>query len=181
MTYEWIPTGVYPVSAAADYGVGIIYRMDKEMKNNEAKHKSPAMQLENTELDGFLGTDSRPLAEIIRADEKDLKKLNLTHQAIARRMSYFREAGENGLGEFVKLAPHFEISCEVARGFIPCPFGEPGMHRKTMVIVRNLRLRKEITFSDLNIHLIAAHDFYEGRGSPFRLEPVDLAQVLEIN
>ena len=138
------------------------------------------MQAGNISYDGFLGADRRPLAEIIRADEEELKKLNLTHQAIADRMDYFREAGKMGLGEFVKLAPHFEVLCEITRGFIPCPFGESGRHRKTIVTVRNLRLRKEITFSDLNIHLIAAHGFYEGKGSPFRLEPVELAQVLEI-
>jgi len=148
------------------------------MKNKEEKfvRLKPA----NTDLDGFLGSDQRPLTEIIRADDETVKKTGLTHQAIAERMKFFREAGKNGLGEFVKVAPHFEVSCEIARGLLPCPFGEAGQHRKTIVIVRNLRLRKAITFSDLNIHLISAHGFYEGRGSPFRLEPVDLAQILEI-
>jgi len=130
--------------------------------------------------DGFLGADRRTPEAIIRADGAELKKLNLTGKAIAGRMTYFREAGKKGLGEFVPLAPHFEVLCEVARGLLPCPFGEPGRHRKTIVTVRNLRLKKEITFSDLNIHLIAEHGFFEGRGSPFRLEPTELAQVLEI-
>ena len=130
-------------------------------------------------LDGFLGSDPRPLAEIIRADEKEVKKLNLTHLVIAERMSYFRKAGEKGLGEFVAVKPHFEVSCEIARGFLPCPFAEPGKHRKTIVTVRNLRLQKEIVFSDLNIHLIAVHGFYEGKGSPFRLGPGELAEIIE--
>ena len=147
----------------------------------QTKINAVNMQAGNISRDGFLGADRRPLTEIIRADEEVLKKLNLTHQAIAKRMGYFREAGNKGLGEFLKLAPHFEVLCEIPRGFIPCPFGEPGMHRKTIVTVRNLRLRKEVTFFDLNIHLIAAHGFYEGKGSPFRLEPAELAQVLEIN
>ena len=131
-------------------------------------------------LDGFLGSDTRPLAEIIRADEKEVKKLNLSDRVIAERMSCFRKAGEKGLGEFIAVKPHFEVSCEIARGQLPCPFTEQGMYRKTTVTVRNLRLQKEIVFSDLNIHLIVAHGFYEGKGSPFRLEPGELAQVLEI-
>jgi len=164
-----------------------------------------AMKPGNNELDGFLGSDQRPLAEIIRADDETVKKLGLTQQIIATRMRDFREAGKNGLGEFVAVTPHFEVSCEIVRGLLPCPFGEQGRsacnatqpavatrqrcgrvrsiagrHRKTIVTVRNLRLRKEITFSDLNIHLIAAHGFYEGKGSPFRLEPAELAQILEI-
>ena len=147
----------------------------KQIKTNTVN-----MQAENISRDGFLGADRRPLAEIIRADAETVKKLGLTHLTIAERMGYFREAGKKGLGEFVKLAPYFEVLCEITRGFIPCPFGEPGRHRKTIVTVRNLRLRKEITFSDLNIHLIAVHGFYEGKGSPFRLEPDKLAQILEI-
>jgi len=139
------------------------------------------MQAGNISRNGFMDSDPRSPAEIIRVDEEELKKLNLTHQAIAGRMKFFRDRGKNGLDEFVPVAPHFEVSCEITRGFLPCPFGDPGMHRKTIVIVRNLRLKKEITFSDLNIHLIVAHGFYEGKGSPFRLEPVKLAQVLEIN
>ncbi len=131
-------------------------------------------------MSDFMGADQRSLPEIIRADEEELKKLNLTNQAIAARMGYFREAGEKGFGDFVPVAPNFEISCEVARGFLPCPFGDAGKLRKTVVTVRNLRIGKEITFSELNIHLITAHGFYEGKKSPFRLEPAELAQILEI-
>lgn len=129
---------------------------------------------------GFFGSDQRTLEEIIRADALQVKKLHLTHQIIAERMTGFRERGKTGLGEFVAVAPHFEVSCEIARGFLPCPFEEQGRYRKTIVTVRNLRRRQEITFSDLNIHLIAAHGFYEGKESPFRLEPGQLARVLEI-
>ena len=150
------------------------------MKNNKTKDKDPVMKQGNTGLDGFLGADHRPLAEIIRADEKEVKKLNLTHRVIAERMSYFRKAGEKGLDEFVAVTPHFEVSCEITRGFLPCPFGDPGMHRKTMITVRNLRLQKKIIFSDLNIHLIAVHGFYEGKSSPLRLEPVELSEIMEI-
>lgn len=158
------------------------------MKNKEE------MQAGVITRDGFLGSDQRTPAEIIRADGETVKKLGLTHQAIADRMNFFREEGKRALDGFVKVKPHFEILCDMARGFLPCPFGEPGIpacnlsgagsiagrHRKTIVTVRNLNLRKEIIFSDLNIHLIAAHGFYEGKGSPFRLEPEMLAQVLEI-
>lgn len=151
------------------------------MKKINKKRDTPAaMDSGGISFDGFLGSDPRPLAEITRADNETVKELHLTHQIIAERMTCFREAGKKGLGEFVAVAPHFEVSCEIARGFLPCPFGEPGRHRKTIITVRNLRLRKEIIFSELNIHLIAAHGFYEGQGSPFRLDPVELAQILEI-
>jgi hypothetical protein len=148
------------------------------MKKNRTN--APEGKDGNISLDGFLGSDRRPLAEIIRADNESVKKLGLAHRAIADRMQFLREKGKDSLGEFVAVGPHFEVSCEIARGLLSCPFGEAGRIRKTMVTVRNLRLRKEIIFSDLNIHLIGAHGFYEGRGSPFRLEPVELAKILEI-
>jgi len=131
-------------------------------------------------MSDFMGADQRSLPEIIRADKEELKKLNLTSQIMTERMIWFRDGAENGLGDFVPIAPNFEVSCEVARGFLPCPFGDAGKLRKTIVTVRNLRIGKEITFSELNIHLIAAHGFYEGKKSPFRLEPAELAQILEI-
>lgn len=142
--------------------------------------KREEMQAGAITRDGFLGSDKRTLDEIIRADDETVKKLGFTHRTIADRMRFFRDESKRGLGGFVKIGPHFEASCEMARGFLPCPFGEPGQHRKTMVIVRNLRRQKEIAFSDLNLHLIAKHGFYEGRGAPFRLEPQELAEILEI-
>ncbi len=130
--------------------------------------------------DGFLGEDRRPLVDILLADEEAVKALDLDHQAVAARMIELRDAGMAGLGEFVDVAPHFEVRVDSVRGRLPCPFGDPGMFPKTSVTVRNRRTAREITFTDLHIHLVLAHGFYEGRGSPFRLEPKDLAEVLEI-
>ncbi len=95
-------------------------------------------------------------------------------------MVELRDAGMAGLGEFVDVAPHFEVRVDSVRGRLPCPFGDPGIFPKTNVTVRNTRTGREITYTDLHIHLVRVHGFYEGRGSPFRLEPKDLAEVLEI-
>jgi hypothetical protein len=35
-----------------------------------------------------------------------------------------------------------------------------------------------VQWSDLSIHLIGAHGFFEGRGSFFRLEPAELVAIL---
>ena len=129
--------------------------------------------------DGFLGGDHRPLADILLADEAAVKALGLEHEAMARRMIALRDAGMAGLGEFVDVAPHFEVRVDSVRGRLPCPFGDPGIFPKTNVTVRNRRTGREITYTDLHIHLVRVHGFYEGRGSPFRLEPKDLAEALE--
>jgi hypothetical protein len=130
--------------------------------------------------DGFLGDDHRGLADILLTDDAAVKALGLEHETMARRMVELRDAGMAGLGEFVDVAPHFEVRVDSVRGRLPCPFGDPGIFPKTNVTVRNTQTGRELTYTDLHIHLAWVHGFYEGRGCPFRLEPKDLAEVLEI-
>ncbi|MBN1901418.1 hypothetical protein JW926_08875 [Candidatus Sumerlaeota bacterium] len=129
--------------------------------------------------DGFLGTDTRQLIEILIDDDADVKRLGTTHEAIAGRMRQLRDEGMKGLGEFVKVPPHFEARVDSVRGKLPCPFGHPGIIPKTNITVRNMESGGEITYTDMNIHLIEAHGFYEGRGACFRLEPADLLRILQ--
>jgi hypothetical protein len=130
--------------------------------------------------DGFLGTDRRKLIDILLEDDEAVKRMDLTHWQIADRMIELRDAGMRGLGEFINVEPHFEIRVISVRGKLPCPFGDPGIFPKTNTVVRNTKLDREITFTDMHIHLVGSHGFYEGKGSPFRLEPKELAAVLDI-
>ncbi|MDD5677925.1 MAG: hypothetical protein PHW60_08035 [Kiritimatiellae bacterium] len=130
--------------------------------------------------EGFLGPDSRSLAAILRADDKAVRQRGLTHARIAKQLLALRQAGWKGLGELVSVPPHFEVRVDAARGKLPCPFGDPGSFAKVNTTVCNLERGTEITFTDLNIHLIAIHGFYEGRGAPFRLDPEQLMDTLEM-
>jgi hypothetical protein len=131
--------------------------------------------------DGFLGTDSRKLIDILISDDAAVKRLDLDHRRIASVMRGLRNAGARGLGEFIGVPPHFDVRVESVRGKLPCPFEHPGLLAKTNITVRNLDKKREVTFTDLHIHLIEAHGFYEGKGSPYRLEPGELAEILEIS
>ena len=130
--------------------------------------------------DGFLGEDRRNLVDILTADDGEARRLGYTHQDIARRMIELRDSGMQGLGEFIDVAPHFEVRVDSVRGKLPCPFGDPGIFPKTNITVRNLKLDREVLYTDLHIHMIGSHGFYEGKGSKFRLEPKTLAEILEI-
>jgi len=130
--------------------------------------------------EGFLGKDDRSLAAILQADDDAVRRHGLTHAQIARRLLDLRRAGWEGQGEPVALAPHFEVSVDAARGALPCPFGDQGTIAKVNTTVRDLARGRQITFSDLNIHMIEAHGFYEGRGAPFRLDPEQLMDTLAI-
>jgi len=139
-----------------------------------------AMQPGNISREGFLGNDSRSLAEIVAADQAEVARLGLSHQQIARRMKEFRDAGEKGLGDWVAMPPDWEVRTDAVRGQLPCPFEDRGLYKKTMITVRNMRNKSEIVYSDLLIHLIEQHGFYEGIGSVFRLEPHQIAETLEL-
>lgn len=129
---------------------------------------------------GFLGTDTRSLPEILETDEAAVHRLGLTHERIAARMRELRDAGMKGLGLATDIAPHFEVKVDDVRGALPCPFLHEGLSNKTTTTVTNTALRRTLIYSDLNIHLIEAHGFYEGIGAEFRLDPEALAGVLEI-
>jgi hypothetical protein len=146
-----------------------------QMKQIQAKMKPGVIT-----RDGFLGTDRRNLVDILEGDDALVKRMNVTHRQIADRMTQFREAGIRGLGNFITIEPHFEVRVDSVRGKLPSPFGGPGLIRKTLIIVRNLQLGREISYTDMHIHLIGKHGFYEGKGSRFRLEPKDLVNILEV-
>ena len=129
--------------------------------------------------DGFLGSDRRPLSEILDEDDAEVKRLGYSHASIAARMRELREAGRRGLGLAIRVAPHFDVRVDGVRGRLPCPFGHAGVFPKTNITVTNQRTGRTVIYTDLSIHMIERHGFYEGEGSPFRIAPRDLAETIE--
>ena len=130
-------------------------------------------------LKGMLGNDRRNLTDILTDDDAEVKRLGTTHEAIADRMQELRDAGVAGLGESISVQGHFDIRVDSVRGKLPCPF-EDAVVQKTFVQVQNKTLHETITYTDLHIHMIKEHGFYEGHGSGFRLPPAELVKVLDV-
>lgn len=127
----------------------------------------------------FLGSDLRSLTDIILHDRLLLEPLGLTNEDLAERMRYFTEqATESQVPQVVD--GKFEVEREEHKGSILCPFADNFQASKSIIRVRNLETDKSVVWSDLNIHLIEEHGFYEGYGAPFRIDPVEYAQVLEV-
>jgi hypothetical protein len=126
---------------------------------------------------GFLGQDGRAVAEIVEADEAEFRALGLEFEEVASALEALRDEAEKGLGEPVAARGGWEVQTGDVRGKLPCPFGD-GIHHKNSVSARHAGSQEFITFSDLSIHLLRAHHFCQGRGSPYRLEPEALARLL---
>ncbi len=131
-------------------------------------------------LDGFLGDDSRNLVDIIAGDAITVSRLHTSCKAIAERMEHFKELGLSGLGEFISVDDEFDVKVDSVRGLLPSPFGGKGMYGKINTTVVNKRTGKSVVYTDLHIHFIGDHGFFEGKGSVFRLEPEDLVAVLAV-
>jgi hypothetical protein len=134
---------------------------------------------------GFLGRDSRALADIVAEDEKEFAELGLDFDAVADELSRLRDSGDAGMGEPMTVDSRLLVQVGDARGQLPCPYGD-GLYHKNGVSVRPADLPPEscvegedmLIYSDLSIHLLKAHHFCQGRGSPFRLEPSLVKKLL---
>jgi hypothetical protein len=127
---------------------------------------------------GFLGSDPRPLEEILEADAAELARIGTTAAEIAERMQALTDAAKRGLGTEVRIGDSIEVSASDTRGVMVCPWPHAAGRTKTVTRLRRLDTGRTLVWSDLCIHLIGAHGFFQGRGSPFRLEPAGLAEAI---
>lgn len=129
-------------------------------------------------LSGFLGNDDRHYHEIIEDDERELAKYGRTAEEIADRLDYFTQKTSESYSGPVIIDEIYEVETEITRGKLPCPFSHPGIYRKTITTLTNIKTGSTICWSGLNIHLIGKHHFFEGKGSTFRLEPEQLIKTI---
>jgi len=129
-------------------------------------------------LNGFLGEDRRNLNDIIHDDAIILDRLGHTSQAIAARLDYFSKLSWESFGEEVLIDEIYQVKTDVVRGKLPCPYGHPGVYRKAVTMLVNISNGLSAQWTSLSIHLIDAHGFFEGKGSPFRLDPEDLINTI---
>ena len=127
---------------------------------------------------GFLGTDKRGLWEIIDADAAVIARAGKTMEDVAARMHEITRIGKTGLGDWVEVNPGLLASVDDSRGMIPCPWPHHVRCLKIITTVKHLPTGTVLRWSELNIHLIEAHGFFEGKGAAFRIEPSILLTVL---
>ncbi len=147
--------------------------------------ESPEIQRLNAMLrsscfaaEGFMGSDDRSVSEIIQTDAGECFRLGYTAAKIAQKMQEITEQADHALGSWVDIDESREARVEEARGAIPCPWPHGGMFRKRVTTLRLKGSGETLQWSDLNVHFIGAHGFFEGKGSFFRQEPARLIQAL---
>ena len=124
----------------------------------------------------FLGSDTRLIAQIIESDEAELRAAGLGADELARAMRRLTEKGMESLGDEVQ-ADGFMVRVEEYMGQIGCPFKHAVREAKRNTTAVDPRGRV-MTWTDMSIHLIECHGFFQGEGADYRLEPLELAEFL---
>ncbi len=127
---------------------------------------------------GFMGDDSRSFIEIIDTDSLQVSKLGYTTEQIAARMQAITDTAKTRLGNWIKIDNKLKAVVEEAKGSLACPWPHLGRYFKRVTTVERYDTGATIRWSDLNIHLIAKHSFFEGRGAMFRIEPYKLINTI---
>jgi len=122
----------------------------------------------------YLKGDDRPLAKILEEDASEVARLGMDLDQITSKMKRFYDMGRKALGDPVIVDENFEVTVREDRGILASPWGDHFAAPKAMVSATNLNTGKTLEFTILGWHLIRTHGFFQGRGSPFRIEPSQL-------
>ncbi len=119
---------------------------------------------------GFLGKDER-LLDVLAADNQFVvEQMRLTHQELARHLNVLAAIGKNEKGEFKYQGRRFKVALVAFRGFQDSPFDD-GTRSNTNATATNLDNGKTLTFSLLVPMMVERYGFYEGKGTPYRVDP----------
>lgn len=127
---------------------------------------------------GYLGMDTREPEAIIKEDLQTLQRLGIDKKKLVAALRNAYVAAERALGNPLDISDGVSVVHHEARGRIPSPFPRDGALPKGEAVVSNAKTGESITITPLSIFLIEKHDFFQGKGSPFRIDPVVAARLL---
>jgi hypothetical protein len=128
-------------------------------------------------LGGFMGWDDRELHAVIEEDVRAVWAAGRSVAEVAARMTKLTREGTAALGNPAAF-DNLEITVEENKGLNLCPWECPDILNKRVTTVRRPGSDKSLRWSDLSIHMIRRHGFFEGKGSTFRIEPKDLIELI---
>lgn len=142
-----------------------------------------AMRPGKLSMRGFLGENEK-LDEVLKADGETIRRLGVTHEQIADRIEYFiHTVSYSPTREGKVVDEKYLVGGTAWRGGQECPWGDAGFmmpYSSMDLFVRNQTINEDLTFPGGIVHLIREHRFYEGKESPYRVDPERAVRVLDI-
>jgi hypothetical protein len=128
--------------------------------------------------EGFLGADPRRPEDIMSDDAAMLAGLGVDKARLVDTLRSAYDAAEQALGAPVTVsAGCVAVHCG-ARGKIPSPFVNEGTFAKGETVFTLAASGASFSLTPLSLHLIDKHGFFQGRGSPYRVEPDVAARMM---
>jgi len=129
--------------------------------------------------EGFLGNDRREPEQIMADDIRVLESLGVAKETLVVQLKDVYKKAEKALGDPVRI-DSLEAKYIESRGKIPSPFRSEGMFPKGEVQITDTQTDKTFRITALSIHLIDKHNFFQGRGSRYRIEPDEIVRTLNL-
>ena len=127
---------------------------------------------------GFLGEDARSVSDIIDNDLAIVSNAGFTKEQVAARMQEITNKAIPLLGNWVDIDKTLQARVDEAKGSMVCPWPHSGRFAKRVTYIETIKTDQKIHWSDLSIHFIEEHGFFEGKDSNFRIEPQDLIKII---
>lgn len=125
--------------------------------------------------EGFLGTDHRPVEEIISDDQRTLDRLNISRDRALQALRGAFDAARAAFGAEVEIRPGVTAVSHESMGRIPSPFQGDGVFEKGDVVVTDSATGEKLVITSLGLALIEKHGFFQGHGTRYRLDPERMA------
>ena len=127
--------------------------------------------------EGFLGTDSRTVDEIVAADLRTLAQLNLPLETLAAALRAAYDKARAALGGEVEIRPGLSAVAHESMGRIPSPFRGDGVFEKGDVLLSSTD-GSQLVLTALGLSMIEKLAFFQGHGSRYRIDPLHAARLL---
>ena len=130
--------------------------------------------------EGFLGTDHRPVDEIVAADLHALAQLGVSKETLLAALRDAFEKARAALGGEVAIRPGVTAVAHESMGRIPSPFRGDGVFEKGDVVLASAA-GEQLVLTALGLAMIEKHAFFQGHGSRYRIDPVRAAALLGVS
>lgn len=128
---------------------------------------------------GFLGEDERDVSIIISEDLEKMEKNHIDKSELVELLKRAYRKTKERFGQKVQLADKLVGQFFEAKGKIPSPFIGDGVFEKGEARIKDLKNDRELIITALSINLIEKHDFFQGKGSRYRIDPVKAYNTLK--
>jgi len=129
--------------------------------------------------EGFLGSDRRPIDEIVSEDLRVLERCHVPKDALVQALKHAYDSAQRALGAEVLIRPGVTAVFHESMGRIPSPFKGDGVFEKGEAVVKDIR-GHSLVITRLSIHLIEKHGFFQGKGSPYRMDPITAIKIFRL-